>query len=81
MRLRDKGVSVRKTVVGIIKDVLLCQPDHPRYRYEGEREREREGGRERGKRERQRGKEGERGRVRRERERVRRGGECEGVGG
>ncbi len=35
VRLRDKGVSVRKTVVGIIKDVLLCQPDHPRYRWVG----------------------------------------------
>ena len=33
VRLRDKGVSVRKTVVGILKDTLLFQPDHPRYRY------------------------------------------------
>ena len=32
VRLRDKGVSVRKTVVGILKDALLFQPDHPRYR-------------------------------------------------
>ena len=31
VRLRDKGVSVRKTVVGILKDTLLFQPDHPRY--------------------------------------------------
>ena len=31
IRLRDKGVSVRKTVVGIIKDILLHQPDHSRY--------------------------------------------------
>ena len=31
VRLRDKGVSVRKTVVGIIKDILSHQPDHPRY--------------------------------------------------
>lgn len=27
VRLRDKGVSVRKTVVGILRDVLLYQVD------------------------------------------------------
>lgn len=30
-RLRDKGVSVRKSVVNIFKEVLLHQPTHPRY--------------------------------------------------
>jgi len=30
-RLVDKGVSVRKAVVGIIRDILLHQPHHPRY--------------------------------------------------
>jgi hypothetical protein len=30
VRLRDKGVSVRKSVVHILRDVLLHQPDHPR---------------------------------------------------
>ena len=27
----NTGVSVRKTVVGIMKDILLYQPSHPRY--------------------------------------------------
>lgn len=31
VRLRDKGVSVRKSVVNIFRDVLLHQPHHPRY--------------------------------------------------
>ena len=31
VRLRDKGVSVRKAVVGIVRDILLQQPTHPRY--------------------------------------------------
>ena len=31
VRLRDKGVSVRKTVVHIIREILLNQPDHSRY--------------------------------------------------
>jgi hypothetical protein len=31
VRLKDKGVSVRKSVVGIIRDILLCQPGHKRY--------------------------------------------------
>jgi hypothetical protein len=30
-RLSDKGVSVRKAVVGIIRDILLYQPHHPQY--------------------------------------------------
>ena len=30
VRLRDKGVSVRKSVVLILRDVLLHQPSHPR---------------------------------------------------
>ena len=30
-RLLDKGVSVRKAVVAIIRDILLYQPHHPRY--------------------------------------------------
>ena len=30
-RLRDKGVSVRKAVVAIIRDILLYQPSHPQY--------------------------------------------------
>ena len=28
VRLRDKGVSVRKTVVGILRDVLLYQVEY-----------------------------------------------------
>lgn len=31
IRLRDKGVSVRKAVVNIIKDILLFQPNNTRY--------------------------------------------------
>lgn len=31
VRLRDKGVSVRKTVVNILTSVLFNQPWHPRY--------------------------------------------------
>ena len=30
-RLRDKGVSVRKAVVGIFRELLLYQPSHPQY--------------------------------------------------
>ena len=32
VRLRDKGVSVRKTVVGILRDVLLYQVEYTRTR-------------------------------------------------
>lgn len=31
VRLKDKGVSVRKSVVAIIRDILLYQPGHKRY--------------------------------------------------
>lgn len=31
VRLRDKGVSVRKSVAQILREILLHQPDHPRY--------------------------------------------------
>ena len=30
-RLRDKGVSVRKSVAYTLREILLHQPDHPRY--------------------------------------------------
>jgi hypothetical protein len=30
-RLRDTGVSVRKAVVGIVKEILIHQPNHPNY--------------------------------------------------
>jgi hypothetical protein len=32
-RLRDKGVSVRKTVVNILKDILLGMPSHPKFAF------------------------------------------------
>jgi hypothetical protein len=31
VRLRDKGLSVKKAVVNIIREILLNQPRHPRY--------------------------------------------------
>ena len=32
-RLRDKGVSVRKTVVNMLKDILLGMPSHPKFAF------------------------------------------------
>lgn len=29
--LHDEGISVRKSVVGLFKDILLSQPDHPQF--------------------------------------------------
>jgi hypothetical protein len=31
IRLRDKGVSVRKSVANTLREILLHQPEHPRY--------------------------------------------------
>lgn len=31
VRLRDKGLSVKKAVVNIIREILVNQPNHPRY--------------------------------------------------
>lgn len=31
VRLRDKGVSVRKSVAHTVREILLHQPEHPRY--------------------------------------------------
>eukprot|EP01038_Epipyxis_sp_PR26KG_P004076 gene4076-5822_t len=30
-RLSDQGISVRKSVVGILREILLTQPSHPQY--------------------------------------------------